>query len=1638
MKYWKRLLSVVLVQTLLFAPVAYALPSNNEDTVPLSSALVEKTRSESRIIVSAPVTPEEGGVLEAGSVRLQVPPGAVDKTVMITISALFRVAALSDGRQNVTIGAKGYRFEPKGLKFSKEVLVTLPYDPSLNDDETVLDDLYTSFLDTDLGRWVRLPRQGINKEENTITSRTTHFTDMVNNTLALPEAPSPIDFDLNSIKSLEAVLANTEIPSLEGLEPSEQGSATFRIPFRLLPGRGGATPPLALSYNSGGGNGLMGLGFDIGTSSVRIDTRFGLPEYDKEDTYVLDGEELTYMGESGEARVYILRKEGRLARIRWFADEGDWWEISERNGTVRIYGDEGAWLGPGRTEGSVKSGKDQGVYIWRLRRIIDANGNSVDYDWEYDEEDRNLYLKAVAYSGRDGENAFGDGTVRVDFLYDQIGHCIGTEESGRLGIADTGENIRLRPDVRIESRGKFPIIDSRRLDALEIRTNNDGSVLNGAAYGVSDTTALVRSYRFLYKVDPFGRTVLRRYEEAGPSGELFYGYDFQYHEPASEEDGYMGFEEDTLWSYGGTEPDYSGLNYSVNTGSSMGLYTGLEIYIPILFWKKKILSIGLRGSGGGGSNAIYSDLTDLNGDGLPDLAWRSGDDMIGVLNSGSGTGFSGRTAYLYGLNGHYSSGGETEASFGLSAGIGPVSGGYTRQWGWSEGKRTPTDINGDGYLDFIEKGNPKFGLNDGKGNISWVLPQDTATGEGFSLNENFSPAEIEDLKRNYYCEEPLREWRAWRSGTVYISDKLEYEASAAGSNDGAEAKILLPDGSRPESLFIVCGAAADVRNKPVEVEVNRRDAVYFHLDAGDDVLNDPVLWNVDIRYGAIKLFEDMGDSAEIAPPLKMRETMVPSLGLDDLYEPDPSLTEKLSDYQEINYSGLMENWKEIINENHIRILVSEGYLEPRRLTANQYKSFSSYVRKLTFQEPDAEEKKNRAVINQALAWFYDPATGCYHRTASGGTDYLSEWIRSEVHANERSAMASYSLPHRENPVLLARIDDNPAESVETGPEVFIEARRPSSREDLNLGECGPNGEILLEKINPEDGRGLISFFLVEENGVMSVEERRNGAVRELPLTDIREDTESLRIEAERDGILHRFILDEPDSLLLSMSKEVYETLLRPVILADEEIVPTGIDELAADEFAALQSAAETLSRTLPADAYFLSGGRYLLNPALSAEKHHLLLQLWDAVPTADTNSGKGSLFSCLTGGDFPFRAVPWTSSQADDFNAAINGGFDLLVEWECGDETRYVPSDSDDPEWISALKRYRADVELFPYYVFNEIDDLYRLNGGYDEETVRDFITEAGLSVYSRLERSLIYRADALLEVREGFLPSGMKELESTQKAGEVRTPPGTSSPTGFTDYPYFDTDGVTKMYRAYVHRFDTEKDFSPLDISTPPIEIEGEFSGEVTDDQVNRLKAMPREYLSGGVAGWFYGQWNGYHGEFDPSFFSGEPDYSSYNDIQNKSDAAVEALGTPIPSYYIPLKPNRLKSIVGPDEYYLSQWGGDLTVSEDSWIGDISENAYTDLDSQGRSIHKMRRYTALIEGDLMRPSRRGGERYEIIPGVSSTSVLDTIGAGRTITNDINGGVDFGLGIKGSHNWGKSYQYAGLIDINGEQISRFA
>ncbi|MFO7863501.1 MAG: SpvB/TcaC N-terminal domain-containing protein, partial [Salinivirgaceae bacterium] len=192
------------------------------------------------------------------------------------------------------------------------------------------------------------------------------------------------------------------------------GTYNMSVPLAISPGRGGFTPQLGLSYNSGGGNSPFGLGWNIGVPSISRKTDKSLPQYfdaKDSDVYILSGAEDLVPVDDGarqeagyDVKKYRPRTEGLFALIERWRNQTTgrihWKSVSKENITS-IYGvsDDSCVIDP---ENSRR------IFTWNLEKTFDAKGNLMEYGYKKDDgadivelnknrKSTQTYLKRVLY-----------------------------------------------------------------------------------------------------------------------------------------------------------------------------------------------------------------------------------------------------------------------------------------------------------------------------------------------------------------------------------------------------------------------------------------------------------------------------------------------------------------------------------------------------------------------------------------------------------------------------------------------------------------------------------------------------------------------------------------------------------------------------------------------------------------------------------------------------------------------------------------------------------------------------------------------------------------------------------------------------------------------------------------------------------------------------------------------------------------------------------------------------------------------------------------------------------------------------------------------------------------------------------------
>ncbi len=349
--------------------------------------------------------------------------GSLRRGTRLSISGIDSdLPPLGAGMVNVTSEHSGYRFLPHGEHFRTAASVRIGYDSTKLPKGYSRKDIYTYYYDESLKVWKRLQRDSVG--ESTVYSRTTHFTDMINAVVSHPEMPEGQSFTPTGLKELKAADPATGVTLADVSAGNSQGELSASYTLELPQGRRGMQPNLTIGYSSGGGDGLLGVGWDMRTSAISVDSRWGAPRYDsgyETESYVLDGDELLpsprYRSQweqrnTGGAKTFWRRTESSYDKIERHGNSPSnyYWIVTDKGGTKYYYG---TYAGYKAADAVLPKDASGNTSMWPLCRVEDADGNYMSY--HYTKRSHNdpagiylgeqLWLESIEYTGnsRTGE-----------------------------------------------------------------------------------------------------------------------------------------------------------------------------------------------------------------------------------------------------------------------------------------------------------------------------------------------------------------------------------------------------------------------------------------------------------------------------------------------------------------------------------------------------------------------------------------------------------------------------------------------------------------------------------------------------------------------------------------------------------------------------------------------------------------------------------------------------------------------------------------------------------------------------------------------------------------------------------------------------------------------------------------------------------------------------------------------------------------------------------------------------------------------------------------------------------------------------------------------------------------------------------
>ena len=462
-----------------------------------------------------------------------------------------------------------------------------------------------------------------------------------------------------------AELGNGSLAGLQFADPAEQlvvmappeanyqGGAELEHPLLIPPGRGGFQPKLALAYDSAGGNGWVGTGWDLSVGEISVDTRWGVPRFDplkESETYQLDGQVLNPTAVRAEWQNRVSERSDFTRRVETEYEliirHGDnpknyWWEVRDKMGGIRWFGgypdDGGPSVDvPAPTYPSLRQDRsailfdDNGnAYRWALSAQRDVGVNMIRYFYEtapgqrvgagHASVGKQLYLRRILYTAAAYQAAVAGQENGVPSAADEDP----AYEVRFLRDADISPRPTPRKDVIVDARGGFLQVTSDLLRGVEVWTGAPPAVPGPErTYNI-----LSRRYDLVYQEGAFGKTLLRALNQVGSDGVTYGTHLFDYYDDVRTAAGgaYQGFGPEVPWNSGPdnlqgnavTPVPLSALGAAETNTGDFHAYFGFNPSNPT-----KDGSFGGAFAINGGATEALAEMMDINGDGLPDKIFR--------------------------------------------------------------------------------------------------------------------------------------------------------------------------------------------------------------------------------------------------------------------------------------------------------------------------------------------------------------------------------------------------------------------------------------------------------------------------------------------------------------------------------------------------------------------------------------------------------------------------------------------------------------------------------------------------------------------------------------------------------------------------------------------------------------------------------------------------------------------------------------------------------------------------------------------------------------------------------------------------------------------------------------------------------
>lgn len=281
------------------------------------------------------------------------------------------------------------------------------------------------------------------------------------------------------------------------IDVTPTGAATYSIPIFVSPGTAGMQPSISIVYNSQGGNGLLGIGWDIGGLSsisrtpktVYHDGMADGIDLQYTDRFAMDGNRLiaptSDYGLNGTVYGTEVETFSKITSNGTAGNGPEWFKVETKNGDILEYGNT--------PDSRVEPHGNTTPLIWRLNRATDPYGNYVKYT--YWEEYGESFIRQIDYTGTTSFQPYNT----IKFIYEK------RTDKNILYIAgaELPQTVLLHA-IRVESEGQLvkeykfiysldPINTNLNTHLAEVvEYGSDGSHLNSTVINWGAITSIIK------------------------------------------------------------------------------------------------------------------------------------------------------------------------------------------------------------------------------------------------------------------------------------------------------------------------------------------------------------------------------------------------------------------------------------------------------------------------------------------------------------------------------------------------------------------------------------------------------------------------------------------------------------------------------------------------------------------------------------------------------------------------------------------------------------------------------------------------------------------------------------------------------------------------------------------------------------------------------------------------------------------------------------------------------------------------------------------------------------------------------------------------------------------------------------------